>query len=645
MRVALAQIGSVPGAFDATAEHMLDMAARAARLGADLVLFPATALAGAYPEGLAGQAAFQLDMLACVRGFAARTPVAAVVPAYVSEDGESYYEVFLCVDGTACPLRRRSSYAPSSRAAGDDPSSLPAACSVGGVSFRFLVGDAALLGVPGAECDVAVALSPMYYCVDDDATLGARGLAGWLLLPGAEDGRPGWLVDMQGVGAYDDAVLAGGSVAVGRDGAVAASCPLFEEGVACFDVEPSGASGTGPVPAGPAGEAAAPAPVGAPKPPCQGGELAGVPLDRLRPPGDAERTGFLYRALAAGVRGYVLKSGFSDVAVGLSGGIDSSLVAAVAADALGPEHVLGVLMPGPYSSAGSVTDAAELAARLGVRTRTVPITPLYEASLPLLEGALAAPLPGLAAENLQARLRGVVLMAVSNATGALVLNTGNKSEAAMGYSTLYGDTVGAYAPLSDVYKGQVYALAAWRNSQGPAPVIPESVIEKPPSAELSEGQTDEGSLGASYAEIDAILALHVERRLDAAQIVAAGHDAGTVERVLAACSRSEYKRRQEPLGPVVSARSLDERGWPVVHGWRDRSARDAAFTAQGEWDGDEEPEPDDSLVPDELDAMLQEAAQHERVVGLVGDVAFGAMMSGQGADMDDCLGMPVFSKN
>ncbi len=646
MRIALAQVGSIPGAFDATVEHMLAVAGQAARQGADLVLFPVTVLGGAYPTGLAEHAAFGLAQLSAVSTFAARTPVAAVVPVYVAEDGMGYTEMFLCAEGMACPLRRRAALAPD--AASPDAAGAPAECCVGGVNVRLMAGDAGVTPLePG--CDVAVALSPLPYCYEDTSTLGVYGVASGMFAPIAYE-RPCWFVLLQGVGAYDDVVLAGGSFAGSPDGVVAASCPLFEEGVALFDVEPA-------VDADPAAAGTASAPAGE-KPACEGGALAGVPLADVATPSEDDCLGYLWRALVCSVRDYVRKSRFADVVLGLSGGIDSSVVAALAVDALGPEHVLGVLMPGPYSSASSVDDAAELAARLDVATRTVPIKALFDAACPLFEAALGEPFAGVARENLQARLRGTVLMTVSNATGALVLNTGNKSEAGMGYSTLYGDTVGAFAPLSDVYKGRVYDLARWRNSRGPLPVIPQSVLDKPPSAELSEGQTDEGSFGATYPQIDAILGMHVDRGLDAQDIVNVGYAPETVLRVLSSCKNAEYKRRQEPMGPVVSLRPFADRAWPVVNGWRDAAAEpdpDAGLYAGGcdggcMDDGFGADEADalaagDDAVADALDAMLAAVAQQERAVGTVGDVVFGALVSGRGADMDSCMGLPLFSKN
>lgn len=624
MRIALAQLNSTPGRFDATVAHMLDAAQEAASEGADLVIFPTTLLNGVYPLGISAQRAYELDLLDALEDFASRTPVRSVIAAYVNDGTSAYTEVFMCEEGACGPLRLRES--------GDDgpaPETICPTVSVRGVSVRIVVGDTAAYG-QDLDVDVTCILSSMPFCDQDTSTLLAPGLADGALR-GLVQECPGWVCVMGGVGAYDDAVLAGGSFAVSPDGDVVATCPSFEEGVATFDVPPR-----------PAADdldeeyvaAFAPAPAT---------RASGTPLADVPALTDEQRTGFLWDALVLSVRDYVRKSGFSDVIVGLSGGIDSSVVAALAADALGASHVLGVLMPGPYSSASSVTDAADLAQAFGLDTRTVAIGPMYEAACGLYAQALGEPFAGVARENLQARLRGTTLMSLANARGALVLNTGNKSEAGMGYSTLYGDTVGAFAPLSDVYKGRVYDLARWCNGRPGRPHIPHDVLVKAPSAELSEGQTDEGSFGVSYADIDRILSMHVERAASADEIAATGIPRESVERVLAACRTAEFKRRQEPMGPIVSLTAFIDRGWPVVFGWRDTSAaRPVAPSAQPEG---EDADQDASPVADRLDQMLARFSRQDRLIGMVGDVAFGTSISGRGPDMDDVMGFPLFSKN
>jgi NAD+ synthase (glutamine-hydrolysing) len=290
---------------------------------------------------------------------------------------------------------------------------------------------------------------------------------------------------------------------------------------------------------------------------------------RIEPP--LAREAEAYQALVLGVRDYVGKNGFRDVVIALSGGIDSALTATIAVDALGPEHVLGVSMPSRYSSAGSKDDAAALAANLGIRLVTLPIEPMFSAALTTLTPALAdapAASAGLTEENLQARLRGNLLMALSNRLGSLVLTTGNKSEMAVGYATLYGDMAGGFAVLKDVFKTLVYELARWRNAQGERPVIPASSIEKPPSAELRPDQRDEDSL-PPYRLLDPILRAYVEEDRDFEEIVALGFEPAVVQRTLALVDRSEYKRRQAPPGVKITARAFGrDRRLPLTSGYR-----------------------------------------------------------------------------
>ncbi|MER6311457.1 NAD+ synthase [Streptomyces sp. NPDC001739] len=363
------------------------------------------------------------------------------------------------------------------------------------------------------------------------------------------------------IGAQDELVFDGDSIVVDKDGGVIARAPQFAEGCVLVDLE---------------------LPAAAPEPP------AGVLDDGLRvdhlvlsaeplpayppqsPGGEAERLVDLeeiYTALVVGLRAYVAKNGFSSVVVGLSGGIDSALVATIACDALGAAQVHAVAMPSRYSSEHSLTDAAELARRTGLAFRTVPIGPMFDAYLDSLS------LTGLAEENLQSRLRGTTLMGISNQEGHLVLAPGNKSELACGYSTLYGDSVGGYAPIKDVYKSVVYELARWRNQaaadRGRTPPIPEHTLTKPPSAELRPGQVDTDSL-PDYDVLDGILELYVDRDRGHADIVAQGYDAALVTRVLRMVDHAEYKRRQYPPGPKISAKGFGkDRRLPITNHWRE----------------------------------------------------------------------------
>ena len=276
----------------------------------------------------------------------------------------------------------------------------------------------------------------------------------------------------------------------------------------------------------------------------------------------------LYEALVLGTRDYCRKNGFTDVVIGLSGGIDSSLVAVIAAEALGAEHVHGVSMPSRYSSDGSKSDARALAENLGIEYRTIPIEPAFTAFLDMLGPSFEGRPPGLTQENLQSRCRGQVLMALSNEFGWMVLTTGNKSEMAVGYFTIYGDSVGGYAVIKDVLKTQVFALSRYVNERAGREIIPEAVLTKPPSAELRPDQRDDQSL-PPYDVLDPILQAYVEEDRTAAEIVELGHDEAVVRRVTRLVDIAEYKRRQSPPGVRVTTKAFGrDRRMPITNGYR-----------------------------------------------------------------------------
>ena len=356
------------------------------------------------------------------------------------------------------------------------------------------------------------------------------------------------------VGGQDELVFEGDSIIVSNDGEVLQRALQFETDMLIADLEiaPAGAHATLAQ-----GELITVLPTVASqraKP-----ALTANPRIRLDPIGE------VYSALVVSLRDYVQKNGFKSIALGLSGGIDSALVAAIAADAIGAKNVHGISMPSKYSSDHSKSDAQDSATRIGLNFRTVEIEPMVSAYLENLE------LTGLAEENLQARVRGITLMGISNQEGHLVLATGNKSELSVGYSTIYGDAVGGFAPLMDVPKVDVWELARWRNqsalNNNEVEPIPESSISKPPSAELRPGQQDSDSL-PDYEELDAILAMYVEQDLTADQIAAAGFDLETVKRILLLTDRAEYKRRQYPPGPKVSGKAFGkDRRMPLTNKW------------------------------------------------------------------------------
>ncbi|MGH9101931.1 MAG: NAD(+) synthase, partial [Acidimicrobiales bacterium] len=293
---------------------------------------------------------------------------------------------------------------------------------------------------------------------------------------------------------------------------------------------------------------------------------AGEPMRSPAPAAALEPVAEIYQALVVGTRDYVVKNGFTDVVVGLSGGVDSSLVATAATDALGSGSVHGVSMPSRFSSDHSLSDAAELARRLGIDYRVIEIEPAHRAFEGMLATSLAGRTPGLAEENVQSRIRGVLLMALSNALGWMVLATGNKSELAVGYSTLYGDTAGGFALLKDVPKTTVYRLCRYRNEAGPGIVpIPTSVLEKAPSAELRPGQRDDESL-PPYEVLDPVLEAYVEQDRTAAELVEAGFDEELVAAVVRLVDRAEYKRRQCPPGVRVTQKAFGkDRRVPITN--------------------------------------------------------------------------------
>ncbi|MEV7358137.1 NAD+ synthase [Kitasatospora sp. NPDC091276] len=375
----------------------------------------------------------------------------------------------------------------------------------------------------------------------------------------AEAGCPLAYVNM--VGGQDELVFDGDSIVVGADGVVLARSPQFEEHLLVLDLDLPAAGGDHTdglllsdglhlVRTELGGEPQA-APADTPTP-----EVAPRLSD------EAE----IWAALVSGTRAYVTKNGFRSVLIGLSGGIDSALVAAIAVDAIGAENVYCVSMPSRYSSQHSRDDAAELARRTGLHYRTVSIAPMFDAYLGATE------LTGLAEENLQSRLRGTLLMAISNQEGHIVLAPGNKSELAVGYSTLYGDSVGAFGPIKDVYKSLVFRLAHWRNEEaerrGEVPPIPENTISKPPSAELRPDQKDSDSL-PDYDLLDSVLARYIEGDEGRDAIVAAGFDPAVVDRVVRLVDTAEYKRRQYPPGPKISVKNFGrDRRLPITNRWR-----------------------------------------------------------------------------
>jgi NAD+ synthase (glutamine-hydrolysing) len=568
LRVALAQLDTVVGDIEGNVARILEALAAAEAAGAHLCAFPELAITGYPPEDLLLKPGFVADGEAGLAKVAAATGDCVALVGHVEPLGQVGRPERDARPEPAFPVRLANSVAVCHRGrvvgtyrkrrlpnygvfdedryftAGQDPvplfevAGVPVAATVC-EDLWFDDGPVAQAGRSGAALVVNLNASPY--------SVGRRAERLALLRRRvAEAGCPVAYVNQ--VGGQDELVFDGASLVVDRSGALTAAGPQFEPALVVADVEVDAAV------AGPA-----PAPRPAPALP--------QPLDPV-----AE----CYAALVLGTRDYLQKNGFGGAVVGLSGGIDSSLVAAVAVDALGPGAVHGLSMPSRYSSTGSRDDAAALARRLGIDLRTVPIEEAHAVLAGALGRTLGHELTGLPDENLQSRIRGVLLMGVSNAEGWIVLTTGNKSELATGYSTLYGDSAGGFAVIKDVPKTLVYELCRHRNAvaraRGEVPPIPEEVLDKPPSAELRPDQRDDQSL-PPYDELDPVLAAYVERDRTAADLVAEGFDPALVDRVVRLVDGAEYKRRQMPPGVRLSTKAFGkDRRMPITNHYRPPAA-------------------------------------------------------------------------
>ena len=557
LRIAAAQLDLVVGDLEGNAARILEAYARAVDDDCDLVVFPELAISGYPPEDLLLRSAFVAGAAEALEKIAARTEgTAAVIGFPEPADGALYNAAALCAGGEVVGVYRKHvlpNYAVFDEQRyfdpwpGDGPLFV-----VGGAKVALSIcedawdasGPVVTQAEAGADLVVIINASPYYAgrMREREEMLVARAV---------DAGTP--LVYVNLVGGQDELVFDGASLVVDAHGRLVARAQQFAEDFLVVDLEvPSRRPRIrGPLP-----------------------EVEVSPARVRRRDTEARIEPLhspvheVYEALTLGTRDYVHKSGFSHVVLGLSGGIDSALVSCIAADALGPEHVTAVLMPSRFSSQGSIVDSQTLAANLGIATLVVPIEEAHRAFLEMLQDAFAGTEPGLDEENLQARIRGTILMTLSNKRGWLVLTTGNKSELATGYSTLYGDMAGGFAVIKDVPKTLVYALARDLNERSGREVVPTTILEKPPSAELRPDQRDADSL-PEYRELDPILEGYVERDLSIADLTAAGHDEATVRRVAGLVDRNEYKRRQAPPGVRVSPKAFGkDRRLPIVNRWR-----------------------------------------------------------------------------
>jgi NAD+ synthase (glutamine-hydrolysing) len=606
LRIGLAQVNATVGDLAGNADLIVDWTRRAAARGAQVVVFPEMALTGYPVEDLALRASFVEASVAAVHDVAERLNV----------DGLGGVVVVVGY------LDRRTDLAPRTGLPAGAPLDAAAVLHGGRVvvtsakhhlpnygvfdEYRYFVPGDTLpvfrLDAAGGPVDVAVAICEDLWQEGGPVAVCRRAGAGLLVVPNAspyERGKDDVRLELcvrrareaqaalaycNMIGGQDELVFDGDSILVSASGDLLARGPQFEEALIIADLElPTAGSATaGAVDAGdgtvitiervtlpdlpaPAAAEAAIEPAAS----AAAGEVESGPFwPRLSDPAE------VYAALVTGVRDYVRKNGFRSVILGLSGGIDSALTATIAADAIGPDNVYVVLMPGGYSSEHSVADAEDLVKRQGLHARTVPIQSVVDA---FADELADFPAVGLPAENLQSRVRGVILMALSNANGHLVLTTGNKSELATGYSTLYGDSAGGFGVIKDVPKTLVWELSRWRNLEaermGLTPPIPPNSITKPPSAELAPGQLDTDSL-PPYEVLDALLDDYVEKDMGSAELIAAGHDPELVERVIRLVDAAEYKRRQYPPGPKISQKNFGrDRRLPITNRWRESPLR------------------------------------------------------------------------
>ena len=573
-RLALAQINPTVGDLNGNVCKIIGFIEEARTLGADLVAFPEMAIPGYPAEDLLFKPSFIKDNIEALHRVVAASRGIALVVGFVDADSDIYNAAAIAYQGELAGVYHKI-YLPTYGVFDEDRyfkrGNVCPVYTINGVGVGvnicediwYPVGPIAVQRDAGAEVIVNINASPYH--------AGKRSYRERMVATRAADNEL-YVAYLNTVGGQDELVFDGGSLIVDQSGETVARGKDFQEDliVADLDIEAVFRS-----------RLRDPRPrkenpnilreVGAPEVisvyqhrPVERPTLS--PRDENQP---LDPVGEVYGALVLGTGDYVRKAGFKKVIIGLSGGIDSSLTACAAVDALGKENVLGVAMPSRYSSEGSIADARVLAENLGIDLWVVPIEPAHGAFLDMLEPHFRGTDPNIAEENVQARIRGNVIMSISNKFGWLVLTTGNKSELAMGYATLYGDMAGGFAVIKDVPKTLVYELARWRNEHGrPRNVMPQAVLDKPPSAELKPDQTDQDTL-PPYDILDWIIKAYVEEDRSFREIVALGFDPQVVRQVITAVDRNEYKRRQAAPGVKITPRAFGkDRRLPIVNRYR-----------------------------------------------------------------------------
>ncbi|WP_444923492.1 NAD+ synthase [Microbulbifer sp. DLAB2-AF] len=536
LQLVLAQINSLVGDIPGNTARVIEVANRAHReLGADLVLFPELTLCGYSPEDLLLRPSMQTRVEAALEALKAVQLPCAILIGYPRHlNGKLFNMAGLIVNGELVAeyaKQKLPNYQVFDEKRYFTKGDRPCVVDIKGISVGFSICEDIWHREPiqqtveaGAKLILNINASPFHR---------GKSLQRQELISTQARVAETPIVYVNWCGGQDELVFDGGSMAVDADGQICARAEEFAEQLLPVSVSQ------------------------------QSGRVTLLPGEVAPFMGDLAS---VYQALVLGVRDYVNKNGFNGVVLGLSGGIDSALTLAIAVDALGKDRVEAVMMPFHYTSDLSKTDAADQAQRLGVNYREIGIEPIFDAFMGALAEEFAGSARDTTEENLQARARGVLLMAISNKKGAMVLTTGNKSEMAVGYATLYGDMVGGFNALKDVPKVLVFELARYRNTV--SEVIPETVITRPPSAELAPDQADTDSL-PPYEVLDEILNLYVDRDFSAEQIVKQGFERSIVERVVRLVSRNEYKRRQAAVGVRISERGFGrDRRYPITNGWK-----------------------------------------------------------------------------
>ena len=545
LRVALGQINSVVGDIDANTKRILAALAAAEEAGCHAAVFPELAVTGYPPEDLVLKRRFVQDSRQAMEDIAARSGSCTAVVGFVDGADGCQNAAGVAADGRLVGIyhkRELPNYGVFDERRYFLPGTgYPVLHDIAGVAVGVSIcEDAWVSGGPmsqmasaGAEVIFNLNASP-YHVGKLDQRLGV------LRQRASETGCAIAYANL--VGGQDELVFDGASLVLGTGGRIIAKAPPFREHLLIAEVEVADRPEISSPPS--------------------------IPQEINRVDPGMDEVDEQYEALVLATRDYVHKNGFTDVGIGLSGGIDSSLVAVIAADALGADHVHGVLMPSRYSSDHSLADAEALCQNLGIDHRIIPVEPGHQAFLDMLAPSFDGMSPDLAEENVQSRTRGTLLMALSNKFGWLILTTGNKSESAVGYSTLYGDTAGAYAVIKDLWKVQVYAFASHRNLRAGRDLIPEHVLVKPPSAELRPDQRDDQSL-PPYDVLDPLLEAYVEGDLTPADLRGQGYDPELVSRITGLVDRAEYKRRQNPPGVRITAKAFGrDRRLPITNRYR-----------------------------------------------------------------------------